>query len=115
MLFDTPVVSPEEFEDRSGWHLQPEGLCRDDVCVPLPPDALCDNGYLDLAHVGSALHMPVVDDASQHLWALGPPAGASVLTSAQAPDLVLPDVHGRPLALSSLLGRKVLLLVWASW
>ena len=115
MLFDTPRVSPEEFEVRSGWHLQPEGLCKADVCVPLPRDLLGDDGCLDLAHIGSALQMPLVDDASAHLWALGPPAGPTVLTSAQAPDLVLPGLDDQPFAISSLRGTKVLLLVWASW
>jgi hypothetical protein len=35
--------------------------------------------------------------------------------SAAAPNLVLPDVHGRPFELASLRGTRVLLLAWASW
>ena len=44
-----------------------------------------------------------------------PESGGRALTTAEAPDLVLPDRHGRPFALSSLRGRKVLLVAWASW
>ena len=38
-----------------------------------------------------------------------------VLTSAEAPDLLLPDWKGVEFALRSLRGRKVLLVAWASW
>jgi hypothetical protein len=114
MLFDTPLVGAAEFAARSGWHLQPEGLCRNDVCVPLPPDAIRDD-RLDLAHIADALRMPLVHDEGAHVWALGPPAGHSVLVSAEAPNLILPDVYGQPFALRSLRGKKVLLLAWASW
>jgi hypothetical protein len=31
------------------------------------------------------------------------------------PEVTLPDRHGNPFSLSSLLGTKVLLLAWASW
>jgi peroxiredoxin len=37
------------------------------------------------------------------------------LTTAVAPDLELPDKDGNPFKLSSLHGRKVLLIAWASW
>src|SRR5438034_609821 len=46
---------------------------------------------------------------------LGPEYGAPALTSAELPDIVLPDRHGREFALSSLRGRKALLVTWASW
>jgi peroxiredoxin len=38
-----------------------------------------------------------------------------MLTTATAPDLVLPDADGNPFHLSSLRGQKVLLVAWASW
>jgi peroxiredoxin len=38
-----------------------------------------------------------------------------VLTSAVAPELELPDRDGNLFKLSSLHGRKVLLVAWASW
>ena len=59
--------------------------------------------------------MPLVHDAAAGLWALGPEAGGRALTSAQAPELILPDWRGNEFRLSSLRGRKVLLVAWASW
>ena len=115
MLFPTPLVTTEEFAERSGWRLRPEGLCRDDVCVPVTSSLLHD-GELDLARVAEALGMPLVRDDQGTACALGPAAGKPVLSAdACAPDLVLPDVDGRPFALSSLRKRKVMLLAWASW
>ena len=61
------------------------------------------------------LRMPVVHDAEHGLWALGPPAGGRALTTAVAPALELPDLAGQAFALSSLRGRKVVLVAWASW
>jgi hypothetical protein len=113
MLFSAPLVGLQEFESRSGWRLQPEGLCQDDICVPLPPSALAD-GRVELHAVATALAMPVVEDSG--LLAIGPPARDSVLpSSARAPKVVLPDVYGQPFDLASLHGTKVLLLAWASW
>ena len=114
MLFDSQLVRTEEFASRMGWHVEPEGLCRDDACVPLPLGALRDD-LLDLPLIATALRMPVAHDAESRLWAVGPPAAEHALQSAHAPDLVLPDVHGQSFELASLRGRKVLLLAWASW
>lgn len=37
------------------------------------------------------------------------------LTTAQAPDITLPDYKGNPFKLSSLSGQKVLIVTWSSW
>lgn len=114
MLARDRLVRVEEFAAGTGWHVQPEGLCRGDVCVPLSRSAVQD-GLLDLAPVAESLHMPLLHDSAAGLWALGPPASAHVLDSASAPELVLPDSDGNLFDLRSMRGKKVLLLAWASW
>jgi hypothetical protein len=89
-------------------------LCRDEVCIPLPP-AVLQGDQLDITHMASAAGMPFVHDAEAGLWALGPPTSSHVLASARPPALVLPDLDGRPFDLAALHGSKVLLLAWASW
>ena len=119
MLLDSLQVPIGDFEARSGWSVQPQGLCQGDVCLPLSPDAVDDDTRtIDIRHVADRAGMPLVHDKQHNLWALGPAAGAErrVLTTAQAPELELPDLRtGEQFQLSSLRGQKVLLLAWASW
>ena len=113
MIADRLDVTPEELERQTGWELKPEGLCKDDQCVPLP-DGSGTDGVVDLTVVAERLGMPLVHDEGHGLWALGPEAGDRVLASAELPPIVLTDVDGRPFDLASLRGEKVLIAAWAS-
>jgi hypothetical protein len=114
MILNSLQVDFAEFERQTGWAIEPRGACREDVCLPLAAEATA-GGRLDVTAVAEALNMPLVADPANHLWALGPPAGGRALTSARAPDLILPDADGQQFDLASLRGTKVLLLAWASW
>jgi hypothetical protein len=114
VIADRLDVTPEELEQHTGWELKPEGLCKDDRCVPLPDGSGAD-GLVDLTVVAERLGMPLVHDEGHGLWALGPDAGDRVLASAELPPIVLRDVDGRPFDLASLRGEKVLIAAWASW
>ena len=112
MIFETSAVTGDEFERVTGWRVEPEGLCRDARCVPFSADR---RGSIDLAAAAAALGMPLVHDAANGLWALGAQAGGHALQTAVAPDLRLQDASGTWFQLSSLHGRKILLVAWASW
>lgn len=114
MLLTSLRAEPSEFATRTGWEAKPEGLCQGEVCVPAP-GAIGDDGTLDVEVVAERLRMPLVHDAEHGLWALGPPAEGAALASATAADPILEDREGNPFRLSSLHGRKVLLVAWASW
>jgi hypothetical protein len=114
MILESLAIAPAAFAARTGWEIKPEGACRDDRCVPLPPDAVRD-GALDVAAIAERMRMPLVHDAAAGLWCLGPESGGRVLESANAPDLVLPDWRGGEFRLAGLRGLKVLLVCWASW
>ena len=119
MLLDSLRVPVSDFEARTGWSVQPQGLCQGDVCLPLPTDAVnSDTKTLDVEAVADRAGMPLVHDETHDVWALGPAAGPDrrALTTVQAPELELPDIRtGESFKLSSLKGQKVLLLAWASW
>jgi hypothetical protein len=111
-IFRSPRVDTAELRRATGWDLKPEGLCRDERCVPFTGRS---TGAIDLADFAQALGMPLVAEPRAGLWALGPEAGGKALASATLPDLELPDLDGRPFRFSSLRGRKALLVAWASW
>lgn len=115
MLLESQRVSADEFEAGTGWSLKPQGACRGDVCVPLPANAVRD-GEVDVAAVAERLGMPLVEDADAGLWALGPETlSGRALPSADAPELILPDVDGNEFRLSSLRGQKVVIVSWAPY
>ena len=113
MIVTGPSISSSELERRTGWSLRPEGLCRGDVCVPFTDVASPE--AIDVASLSKALRMPLVADETHKFWCLGPQATGRALQTAEAADLVLPDIDGNPFELRSLRGQKVFLLAWASW
>lgn len=109
MLTGTLDVGVGEFEAATGWEVKPEGACKGEVCVPLP------NGF-SVGEAAERLGMAVVHDAEQGLWAIGPESlGGRALATAVAPELVLPDLDGREFRLSSLRGKKVVLVAWSPY
>ena len=114
MILTSLDIDVEALEARTGWSMKPEGACKGDVCFPLSEGAVKE-GRVNVPRLAERLRMPLLRDEAHGLWALGPESGGRALTTAEAPELVLPDRSGRPFALSSLRGRKVLLVAWASW
>jgi hypothetical protein len=114
VILDSLVVDADAFARRTGWVAKPEGLCKADLCEPAA-DADLGNGTLDVGVVAHHLRMPLVHDEAHGVWALGPESGGRALASAFAADPELLAEDGNPFKLSSLHGRKVLLVAWASW
>ena len=112
MILETLHLNADELERRTGWSIKPEGACKGNRCVPL---RLGNQAQVDVRALAERLQMPLIRDVASGLWCLGPEAGGRALTSAEAPELILPDLDGREWSLSSLLGTKVLLVAWASW
>ena len=116
MILDRLDIGVQEFQDLTGWTLKPEGACLGEVCVPLGAAGDTTAGAFDLPAVADRLGMPLVHDETAGVWALGPASvGGRALTTAEAPELVLPDLDGRPFRLSSLRGQKVVLVAWAPY
>jgi hypothetical protein len=118
MILHEPFVDSKTYSAATGWEFKPEGACKGSVCVPLAPGVRdsAGPGRFDAAKLAEALQLPLVHDNAAGLWALGPEAlGGRTLASAFAPELVLPDLNGEAFALSSLRGKKVLLLAWAPY
>lgn len=112
----------------TGFVVKPQGVCRAELCFPLPKNrkseflfnAGAKNGYskwFNLSAFARMLHQPVVYDKSLATWYFGPRPEVenNYLGSFQAPNFTLPDMEGRPHSLSDFRGKKVLIVTWASW
>jgi hypothetical protein len=109
MLLDRLDITADEFQKGTGWAIKPEGACKGEMCVPLP------TGF-NLADAASRLGMELVHDKPAGVWALGPESlNGRALVSAQAPELVLNDIDGNEFHLSSLRGKKVILVAWSPY
>ncbi len=115
MLFERLDVTPAELHRVTGWEITSQGACRGDRCVPLPGVEVGADGRVDVRAFAERMQMPIAADDDTGVWALGPPSGGRVLDSAEMPDVVLPAFDGGRFDVTSLRGRKVLLLAWASW
>lgn len=101
-----------------GWELHDDLLCNDAMCVPVGDDpAFATAEGIDLTALARALERPLALDPAERAAYLGVPARAraDALASLEAPDFTLPDLGGRAHSLSESRGKKVLLVVWASW
>lgn len=107
----------------TGWSLKPEGLCRDDVCIPragLGADAITGTGAdeaVDVRALAAALQRPVALEPAAAIAVLAdaPADLAGSIVEGRAPAFTLPDLDGTPVALADFAGRKKLLFAWSSW
>lgn len=98
----------------TGWHLRPEGLCRDDACL-LVPDELRRGDTVDVGALWARLGRPVL--TSGDATYLGEDAAAKPVlrAGAMAPDFTLRDLAGVEHSLSDHRGKKVFISSWAPW
>jgi hypothetical protein len=117
-------LETSELKRLTKWELKPQGICRGDLCVPIPPGADAhftakrDGAtYLNFTALADLMGKPWASDAKHRVWYFGPEAAqrGDALKSLQAPDFELPDLEGKPHRLSDYRGQKVFLLAWASW
>jgi hypothetical protein len=131
---DALWVPADELPGATGWELKPEGMCLDEVCIPLygpTAEALVREHdgatWVDFAGFARYVNLPSARTGSGDAWyfsgdaaqasagsglagMLAPPPGPLL-----APDFELPDLEGRMHRRSDHRGKKVLLAVWASW
>jgi hypothetical protein len=115
MILTELRATADEFARATDWQPKPEGLCRGEVCVPAP-GALSPDGMIDIAIAAQKLGMPLVHDNDHGVWALGSATlSGKSLSTAVAADPELKTFDGTPFKLSSLRGKKVVLVAWSSY
>ena len=108
----------------TGFVLKPQGVCRKELCFPLPKqrkaDFLARRGkvtWFNLSAFARLVNQPVARDEKLAAWCFGlrQEAQNAYLQTLEAPNFTLPDSRGKPHSLADLRGKKVLLITWASW
>jgi hypothetical protein len=119
---DRVLVAPGELPRLLGWTLKAQGLCQDDVCVPLWDRAAVQPGgdageRVDLLGVAAALGRPAAFDDRSGTLAVGAPVELrrQALAGHTAPAFELPDLDGVLHPLEAWRDRKRLLFAFASW
>ena len=111
-------VSNLVLEQATGWSLKSEGLCRDQVCVPVRNvQALIKDDQVDLAEFARLVQQNIVIDTQRKVVVFGEQAQirGTEMATLEAPNFTLPDIHGRQVSFSDYNRRKRLLLAWSSW
>jgi hypothetical protein len=112
----------QDLRSATGWELKPHGVCRGEVCVPLPAGRRhefvgSDGGpTFNLAAFAHLVDQPYAVDGAHGVWCFAAPRWEwQAGLEGKAADFTLPDLEGRPRSLSDQAGKKVFLVFWASW
>ena len=104
--------------------IKPQGVCRDELCFPLPKNRKAEfvlkkgaTIWFTLSEFAKLIKQPVITDQKNGVYYFGARAAEQNggLASFAAPDFTLPDLNGKLHSLSDFRGKKVLLVTWASW
>ena len=112
------LLEPDSLREALGWEFHEGLLCNDAMCIRVEDEAaVLHDGAIDLHAFARALDRPLALDVEERAACLGGSARerGEALASQLAPDFRLPDLVGRPHALSEHRGKKILLVAWASW
>lgn len=111
-------IDAASLNDAIGWELKPEGLCREDICVPVEDRARIESGDgIDIAEVAQILGRPSLLSSSTNTVTIGQPSiiRSRALSEREAPNFTLEDLDGESRSLSSWAGKKRLLVAFSSW
>ena len=117
-------VTIKDLKRATRFVVKPQGVCRDELCFPLPKgkkaDFVAKKGavtWFNLSEFARLVKQPAARDEKNGVWYFGKRADerGAYLASLEAPNFTLPDLHGKTHSLADYRGKKVLLITWASW
>jgi hypothetical protein len=117
-------ITTSDLARATGFVIKPQGVCRDELCFPLPKARKAEfvskksaTTWFNLSEFAKLVRQPVVVDQKNGVWYFGVRDAEQngYLTSLEAPNFTLPDLNGRLHSLVDFRGKKVLLVTWASW
>jgi len=116
-------ITTADLKRATRFEVKPQGVCRDELCFPLPKTRQQEfvhkdaaGSWFNMTAFAQLVHQPVAHDAALATWYFGLRSDQrQQLSSLQAPDFTLLDLQGKPHRLSDFRGKKILLVTWASW
>jgi AhpC/TSA family len=116
-------IMSADLKRATGFALKPQGVCRDELCFPMPKARerefvrkSAGKSWFNLVAFAQLVEQPIAHDEGLSVWYFGLRSDQRLLLSSlKAPDFTLPDMKGKTHSLSDSRGKKVLLLTWASW
>jgi hypothetical protein len=116
-------ITTVDLKRATRFEVKPQGVCRDELCFPLPKTRQQEFvhktprvTWFNMTAFAALVHQPVAHDVALSTWYFGLRSDQrQQLSSLQAPDFTLPDLHGKLHPLSDFRGKKILLVTWASW
>ena len=117
-------VTMNDLKRATRFVVKPQGVCRDELCFPLPAkrkaEFISKRGavtWFNLTAFAALVKQPVAHDEKNGVWYFGKREDerGTYLASLEAPNFTLPDINGNMHSLADYRGKKVLLVTWASW
>lgn len=117
-------ITMKDLKRATGFVVKPQGVCRDELCFPLPAkrkaEFISKRGavsWFNLSAFAVLVKQPVASDEKNSVWYFGKREDerGTYLASLEAPNFALPDINGKMHSLADYRGKKVLLITWASW
>lgn len=116
-------ITTADLKRATQFELKPQGVCRDELCFPLPKSKEAQfvqknssKTWFNLVAFARLVRQPIAHDEALSTWYFGLRSDQiESLSSLKAPDFHLPDLSGKIHSLSDFRGKKVLLVTWASW
>jgi len=117
-------ITMKDLKRATRFVVKPQGVCRDELCFPLPAkrkaEFISKRGaviWFNLTAFAALVKQPVARDEKTGVWYFGKREDerGTYLASLEAPNFTLPDINGKMHSLADHRREKVLLVTWASW
>ncbi len=117
---DGLLIDPIDLQSINGFEIKPEGVCYEDLCVPLDDSLMITQAgqkWFSLTALAELLGQPFVVDEEAGVWSFAeiPAKRENMMVNAMAPDLELTDRQGKVVLMADLKGKKALIVTWSSW
>ena len=117
-------ISLADLKASTGFENKPQGVCRAELCFPLPKKRRAEflkpegkTSWFNLTEFACLVKQPVARDVELSTWYFGLRSEVQNTFTANfmAPEFTLPDKDGKMHSLKDFRGKKVLIVTWASW